>query len=273
MESKTDKIELNMKSKLMSDEEFLNKNYSEPYTYKLKSSNGFELVYFGGNHTTDVQDPQYPILSNLWEEFIQGKNPEECLVLLSGGTGYPTNLNLDDAIHQGGECNYIAVVAHNNKIRLIAPEPDMHRVNSELEKQFARDQIEYYYFARVVAQWNRFQGIDKPNFRWYMEGFLEQDRDESGWVDYDFSIENMRRVHKQIFGTEMDENDKEFFDAISNPYSNKSIVNEVGHEENIIRDENIVREILRYIKNHNLFIVFGSAHAIVQEKALRDLVK
>ena len=271
---------LDIQSRLMTIAEFNSiENLPHPFVYSItsnkliKSKYPVELVYFGANHSTDIKDPQYSILTHVWKKFIGNKNPKDCLCLLSGGTEYQTNYSYKEAIREHCECGFVAKLAKDNNIQLENAEPNMAEVSKELEKQFTRDQIEYYYFAQVVSQWNRFQEEDKPDFTYYIEGFLTQDKQYSGWIDYDFSLTHMKQIHKDIFNIKLNSEDTNFFDSISNPYSNKSIINQVGRQQNVLRDESIVRNILKYINlGKNLFVVFGSAHAITQKKCLEYLL-
>jgi hypothetical protein len=46
-------------------------------------------------------------------------------------------------------------LAAQENIKVFSPEPDEAYERSELEKEFPRDAIQYYYFARMVLQWGR----------------------------------------------------------------------------------------------------------------------
>ena len=242
--------------------------YADPYVLIFKTKNNTNLVYFGANHSTDMNDPQYPILKELWNKFIERKQPQNCVVLVSGGIYRPIDISDEEAIKKDAEAGLITKWAHDNGVELISPEPNMKEVCDELEKKYTRDEIEYYFFARVVAQWHRFQ--QKPDFESYITRFLAMDKEDTGWTDYDFTFEHMKEIHKHLFNKEFDLSDENLFKELSDPYADKTVINSVGHEENLIRDESIVKSILECAKDSkNIFIVYGSAHAIVQEEYLK----
>jgi hypothetical protein len=134
-----------------------------------------------------------------------------------------------------------------------------------MEKVFSRDEIQYYYFARMVYQWAQKQE-PKPDFDAYMQRSLDSDKRKSGWVDYDFSIAHMKSVHLALFKTEFSVADPEFFYEII-----RVVINDVSTKSSQVRDAFIADTIISYMKNSfSSFAQFGQAHAIIQEPYLRE---
>lgn len=138
--------------------------------------------------------------------------------------------------------------------------------------KFTKDQIQYYYFARVVHQWNRRN--PKPDFEEYVSRFLENDKHKTDWIDYDFSIENMKKVHEKLFNTAFDENDTRFFYNAVNPVELTYVTNSYSREMGINRDTFIVKTLIdEWNKGNSLFVVFGSGHALTERKALEKFLQ
>ena len=38
-----------------------------------------------------------------------------------------------------------------------------------------------------------------PDFVEYIKGYLDNDKKQSGWDDYDFSLDNMKKIHLELF--------------------------------------------------------------------------
>ena len=169
-----------------------------------------------------------------------------------------------EAIKKHGEQGLLTLLADQEGIEKISPEPDEVLEIKELVKHFSKEDIEYYYFARVVAQWNRL--IDKPDFEEYLNRYLTRDGKNSGWTDFEFTIENMAKIHDKTHDHKFDSENYQCFYRDSAPN-----VNPVADYP--FRDEHILNEILKYWKQgKSIFVVFGSGHAIVLEKALNTLL-
>ncbi len=141
-----------------------------------------------------------------------------------------------------------------------------------LEKQFSREEIEYYYFARIVHQWGK--RLDpKPEFNKYIIQFLERDRKQSGWNDFDFSLENLKTIHKKLFNTEFDLSNLNFFRELVTPVELKTVINKVSRASGDIREAHIIKEIYKYWKDeYSIFIEYGSGHAVIQEPLLKEML-
>jgi hypothetical protein len=59
-----------------------------------------------------------------------------------------------------------------------------------------------------------------------------------------------------------------------NPNNIGSRINEIARKTSDVRDENILNEIVKYwSEGKSVFVVFGSGHLIIQEPALREILK
>lgn len=257
-------------SKLMNREVFETLEYTSPYIFE-SALNDQKLIFFGANHSRDPSNFQYPILAELWKTYSERFEPHKCIVLVEGGKRFYPEPTLDEAVINGSEGSFISYLAFEKKIRIECPEPSRDIINTHLERSFSLDEIQYYYFARVVHQWSRF--LDKPSFDDYIDKCLKHDEIENGWQNYDYSFTHMMNLHKKFFRTKFDYHDSNFFYSHINPFMYTSVINEVSYDEGRYRDIHIVKEILKYLSlGLSPFAVFGSGHAVVQEQALKDFI-
>jgi len=165
----------------------------------------------------------------------------------------------------------VTFLAHQKQIEKICPEPPPKIVYSELQKHFARDEIQYYYFARSCWQWARMNKT--TGFESYITGCLKQDAKDSDWTDYDFSFEHMKQIQKTIFGLNFNINNSDFFKKIIDPTKNETVINKVSRfEDEGLRDMHIVEVIEKYWnQGKSIFVIYGSTHAVIQEPVLKTL--
>lgn len=257
-------------SDLMPYAEYSSKEYLAPYTYHL--SNGDQhLYFFGSSHTYDPNDVQILKLEAFWAEFETTTKGLQRKVLVEGGKRVVLN-SKKEAIETGGEIQYAEFLASKSGISVESPEPPPAHWFQKLAKKFSRDAVAYYDFARVCYQWN--QKDVRPAFELYVVDFIESNVKNSGWADYDFSLEHMKKIHHELFRTDFKDDDKEFFYDAINPTTSFSIINEVSRaDDEGIRDTYILSEIERCWKSgDSLFIIYGLQHSVILERPLRKLV-
>ncbi len=251
---------------LMTWEEYEKTFHPTPYSFVVSKA-GRCIYYFGARHSCDPKDPQFPLIKKFWKEFLKTTEGKDRMVFVEGGVR-PMSRSANEAIARGGEPDFITYAATKEGIKIISPEPPESLRYKELLKHFTKEEIAYHDFARMVYQWNR--RIKKPDFAKYLGDSLAWDRHQSGWVDFDFSIAHMIAIHEKLFKRAFDKDDKDLFAGIVDPTKNLSRINAVSHE--VFRDAYILRQIEKYWKKGtNLFIVYGSSHAVMQERAIRAL--
>lgn len=255
---------------LMSYAEYSSKEYPFPYLYHL-SKGTQHLYFFGSRHTYDPHDEQIQKLEEFWADFSITTNGTQRVVLVEGGKRTVLD-SKKEAIETGGEIQYAVLLAAQNGIPTESPEPPASHWFQVLASRFSKDVVAYYDFARVCYQWN--QKDVRPTFELYVSNFLEANAQNSGWDDYDFSLEHMKKIHHELFRTMFREDDKQFFHDIINPTTSFSVINEVSRaDDEGVRDTYILSEIERLWKEgKSLFIIYGQQHAVILEGALRNLV-
>lgn len=254
----------------MNYDEYVKTKWEFPYFFSIAKNKEF-LYYFGEIHSYDPNHEQWAKLKVFWEEFLEKTTDQMRIVFTEGGVR-PVASTEEDAIVKWGGMGLITLWANQENIKVFSPEPSEAYERSELEKEFSRDEIQYYYFARVVLQWNNHQD-PKPEFKEYIGNYLAQDKKRSGWDDFDFSLEHMMKIHENIFNGVFDCTDVSFLRKVSGPVYLDTVVNQVSRKSSEIRDEYIVSQITEYVENgYSLFIQFGGSHAVVQRRYLEEIL-
>lgn len=258
------------KPKIMTYEEYIKGiPHKSPHFFDLKFGENY-LFYFGEKHSSDPMIPQWDEHFMFWNEFLEKTIDKKRICFIEGGIR-PIASSRDESILKYGGMGLVSFLASQNKIEVISPEPDEKFERSELEKEFSREEVQYYYFSRVASHWSRKRHC-APTFEQYVRPYLESDQRKSGWKNFDFSLENMKRIHFKIFSKDFDPEDSEFLSKQIGLTIINSSINKVARKSNFLRDLHILQKIEEYLKlDFSIFIQFGSAHSYIQEPYLRNL--
>lgn len=210
------------------------------------------------------------MLEKLWKNFVALKFNKNSLVVIEALDQKKLS-SKSEAIMAGAESAYMEYLAREQKYKIVCPEPSFDRQAKLLLHNFSKDQIEYYFFARTIAQWHRYK--IKPDFKRYIDKFLEMDQRDLGWKNYDFSLRHMKKIHSDIFKKKFDYLDRGFFRRIVSPARSETVINQLARVNSENREQAILGNIEKYWKQKkNLFIVYGYAHAFIQRPAIRQMV-
>ncbi len=229
------------------------------------------LFYFGVRHSHDVNDEQFHTLKQCWNKFLRETGTGKSIVLIEGQKVIPCQ-DEREAIIKDGERGLITFLVAQHSIETLCPEPDMLAERKELLKRFSKEEIEYYYFARAVDRWNQFH--TDVDFETFIKPYLERDKRVSDWDNFEFSLDHMRLVHQQLFGSEFDPRDAKFFSCIISPARDDTMINNVARESSAIRDAHIVRKITQLWRDgYNIFVVYGKGHVLTQKPILEQILR
>lgn len=244
-----------------------------PYVFALEKEKQ-HVIYFGGTHSKSSHDKQFSVLDLFWKDFV-AKDWNNPLVIIEGGLR-PVQRTREEAIATDSESGYAAYLAQQSGIEAVGPEPDRQAERNELLKQFSKEEIQYYYFAQLLPEWYESKKrADVPLASFVEKHFESLKRGmDTSWLPFDLSLDAMKAIHKDLFGDEFDENNIDFIKKIINPTTEFSVINRVARASSTFRDVFIVSKIIDYWnQGKSLFVVFGLAHAVIQEPALRELLK
>lgn len=238
--------------------------FQYPYFYKIFKNNQ-HLYFLGPHHIFDPKDPQLKTIKGRWDEFLEVTKKKNCIVLIEGGQR-PLLKSEKDAVEKHGEPGLMTLLANKGKIKVISPEPDEIEEANSISKKFSREKTIYYYFVRQVAQWHRY--TEKPDFDKYIGRLLKEYEDILNWKDFDFSLNHLIRLHNKYHGHKFDKENYNCFYNDSSPMNS-----EVSAASSKYRDTYIVLKILDlWSKEKNIFVVYGSGHAITLESTLKKLL-
>ncbi len=255
----------------MTFDEYKTVEHPVPYQYLIHKGDQ-TLYYFGANHSKNPVDKQYDMLNAFWKEFLARVDIKYSIVFVEGGKR-PVNESLEDAIANGAEANYITYLASKAGVETFSPEPSEKERFEQLLQKFTKEEIAYYDFAVMMYQWNNYFGT-RPEFYEYVNYSLATNRENSGWSDFDFTIDNMVRIQKKMFNQDFNADDGKFFYDVTNPASDLTRINELArYEDSGFRDLHILEQIEKYWnEGKSIFVVYGCSHAVMHEPAVRKLI-
>jgi hypothetical protein len=254
---------------IISYDEYSKINHPRPYFYKIKSGENF-LYYFGEEHSFDPKHKQWQVMKNFWREFLKDTENKNRIVFVESKVSKIEENEDLTVINKAGP-GLITFIAFENGIFTFCPESSFREQFMYLEKYFLHEEIQYYYFARMVLQWNKTN--KKIDFEKFIQPYLDRDKKESEWNDVDFTIDGMKKIHNKIFGIKFNENDEKFFRSVVSPVELKTIINKINRALSDFRNEYIVQKIKEYIdNNYSVFAVYGCTHVVVQEPLLREVL-
>lgn len=258
-------------NKLITFEEYSKIKHDTPYFYNVSSSDGQKLYYFGERHSRDPLDTEWMQAKNFWLEFLKNTHNQKRIVFVERNKP-PLMKTKEEAIFKYGGPGFITFLASQCNIDMHCPEPERAYEINELVKQFLKEEIAYFYFARSINGWNRMKE-PKPEFEKYISQLLKKNETESGWSDFDFSIENMKNIHKKLFGNEFNENDLDFFKDVISPVKSETKINEIARLCSNLRNEHIVKEIQKYWNiGYSIYIHYGVGHAVMQKPVIESFI-
>ena len=252
-----------IKSLLLSWNEYNEKEFSVPYIYSIKK-NKQELIYFGSRHCYNPKDHEFEIIRKEWLDFYDRNKDREMIVVVEGGVRLIEQTE-EGAIIKGGEMAFITFIASKQGVSTTCFEPYRGEIFNGIAKKYGEEKVFYQRMAQVILQWNTL--TQKPPFEVYIEHFMERDKKESGWGNFNFSLENLKRIHNDIFNTDFNQSNRDFFYNIIDPSQNSTVINEISRYEDTIRDTVVIKGILEeWQKGKSIFVIYGLANSVIQER-------
>lgn len=259
------------KNLLISFKEYSAIKHERPYFYSIKSSDQF-LYYLGAEHKKDPAHPQFEFLQGKWQEFLQKTSVTKSIVIFEGSVNIDSVTALKEAIEKYGESGAIVFWANQEHIPCFRPEPTIEYEAEKLLKEFSKEEVFYFYIIRGLVTWQR--TVVRKEFDEYIKANIKRYQDIFNWANFDFLFDTVKKIHKQIFNKEFDLNEKEYIAKIPSPSFEMSRINEIARKSSTIRNIAILDCIEKYwLEGYNIFIVYGASHAVMQERAIKDMVE
>jgi hypothetical protein len=239
-----------------------------PFTREFKNERQV-LFYFGANHSRNPADPQYSMLREYWAQFLAATEGKERIVLIEGGLR-PVPENEEIAITSGSEGSLVTFLAHQANISVACPDISDEELIRQQPKT-SKEEILLYWFLSYVGNYQR-QADPKPDFEKSVRRWCENQQQRKIWEGMEISLSVLKELYAKVLGREFDENEDP--NDLVNPNKTETPVNRVARTQSDLRDANIVSEIERYWnEGKSIFVAFGSGHLIIEEPALKELLK
>ncbi len=257
-------------SLLLNNEEY-QKRFAEghpsPYTFEVQNGNK-AIFYFGVRHSRDPHDAQWNILEEYWERFLT-QSAGERVALLEGPVGFSLDtLSRDEVITKFGEAGLLAMWCNAQNIPCVSGDLSIQEEFLKLKESFDEDIMTYFIFARSAGAWFR-SGTMGSYDEVIKKAVHSTAQRIPGASD---SLAFYSSMHKKIFGRELLESERETLIRAAAPIYHDSILNDISRASGRLRNEHIVLEIEKYwLEGKSVFALFGSGHAVIQERAVKTL--
>ncbi|MEK7510462.1 MAG: hypothetical protein AAB567_02845 [Patescibacteria group bacterium] len=282
-------------SDLMSWEEFAEKypNQQPPpedarYTVEGAGEyQGKSVVYFGARHVNDPADPMFEEIEDAFQKaqptkvFVEGMHNLQAEEQKAETLAELKRMGREEVIREYGEPWFIAKLAAEQGIDVESPEPDLgEEISHLLEQGFSKDHLFAFYFYRQILDFHRTGREPKMEaFEEYIASHIEGFQGATNWEDFDYSVEHAVQIGKEMWNTNLNLEDREFYEGRVAPVpsedlkDNQTTINEIARQSNSFRDVHMVNQIGEALKeNDRIFIVEGNAHAVRQRRALETLL-
>jgi len=248
------------------------RGFEMPYVVTIRQSKQ-ELLFYGSEHTNDPAHSQFGDIEERWNTFVaEAAKP---IALVEGRfdeTPREETKDRERSIKAGGEAQFVVYLARRDGVEITSPEPDRVWEANQLASEFTREKVVFYYLIRQISWWKR--AMRKTGIESEAAKMLQLMQKTYEWDDVDFSVERMNQINEELFGRPLAwDAAGPSYDATT-PTSLDHITNEISRRCGELRDEHIYGQIKQYWQaGRSPFAVFGSAHAIRLEPALRKLAK
>jgi len=254
----------------MSFEEYSKIKHETPYFYIVRSNEQI-LYYFGTQHSIDPNHPQFNLLKQKWNEFLNEAKAKKTLVLVERNIKDDKQNTLEESISKYGESGAGMYFAFENSSEFKNPEPKIEEIVTFLLKNYSKEEILYFYESIAINHWQK--NKIQQNINEFLSKNNEKYKKLLDWANLKISFDLLKEIHKKIFGQELDINDQSFFSQVTNPVTIKSRINELSRSQSIYRNEYILGQIEKYWSNsYNIFVVYGASHAVMQRPAIESLI-
>lgn len=236
-----------------------------PRIVKVEGS-GKALFFMGSAHSNDPKHPQWDKIRSCFQEFLEHKNQKKH-VFVEGGKRSMLD-SLDEMIIKDGDPGLTQFLAKEGGVPYSSPEPNRtEEVDFLLSEGYTAKQIIAYYFARQLEQWIRGGRKSNPDWRAYLTDTIDRYAKIHSWEGEDLSLENVIKIYEEVYGHKLEPENQKLLNSESNP----GLVPLVSACSQL-RDRALFTAIYeKWSDGCDVFVTYGSGHAIVLEPALKEL--
>lgn len=250
-------------SEMMSFAAYQEVEHEEPYIYEVSvRGRPGAVLYFGARHTYEPEDEQLGQLARRWEDF------RPTLALTEGGELELGDLSKAEVVRRYGEAGMIRWLARRDGVPARSLDPERgDEVRALLDEGWSGEQLIVFYTLRNVVQSNR-QGQD-VEYRDVLPRYLESLVDRFG-LEGPTTLGDFEAAIDELLPELDDWTQTPPSYLYPGPQEPDHFTNRLSTASNEFRDRYHVRSILDALQDgERVFVVAGSAHAVMQEPALR----
>lgn len=250
---------------IMSFEQYQKVDHEEPYIYRIESNSG-TLLYFGSRHSFDPSDPQMDSLTQAFNQFAP-----DVVITESFPKKFDYSLNKLEAIKTNGEFGLTWKLANEQNIPIHSIEPEKGKEVDYLKNQGWTDtQLMLFYTLRQVAQSHEQQ--QSENLSALVPEYLTSLKQRFG-LNGPTTLEAFENAVKKLLPSVRNWKTIPTFYFYPGPQDPEYFTNRIATDSNIFRDKYHVEVITEAVqKGQKVFVIVGSAHAVMQEPALRSIL-
>lgn len=254
-----------MSQDIMSFEQYQKIDHEEPYIYQIDANNG-KLLYFGSRHSFDFDDPQ---MDTLMHRFIQFA--PDIVITEAFPDKFDYSLTKHEAIKTSGEFGLTWKLADEQGLPIHSIEPTRDKEVEYLTHQGWSDtQLMLYFTLKQVSQsQNQQQSLDFSALVPKYLASLKERFDLNGPV----TLEDFEKAVQRLLPDVKDWQSISQHYFYPGPQDPAFFTNRISTDSNIFRDNYHVEVITEAVqKGQKVFVIVGSAHAVMQEPALRSIL-
>ena len=260
---------------LMSFEEYAGVKHKTPYSYSLISGDQ-ELLFFGVNHSNDPEHSQFKMLNKVWKEFTSRNNGAKSAVIVEYPKVPIPADNIEDSIIKYGEVGAGAHLAGREGFELVVGELNQGELIKDLRGQFKNEEILLFYEIHAMSYWlkNKERIFSSTSLDVFLGKHTDKYQRLLNWSNLNITREFLQDIFYNVAGEHLIINNAKYLNSYTDPTLNKSRINEYSRAQSLARNYHILDVIEGYWKSiYNIFIIYGAGHAVMQERAIRDMVK
>lgn len=234
-----------------------------------------QLYYYGAEHTFELGSA---VLEGI-DAYFSERQPD--LVIIEGQWSdemmeQALGCDLNQLVKKFGEAGYALRQAYDRGIDMYCPEPNARQVFDNLtDKGYSREQIFAWQLSYAARHYSK-QERPGVSFERFAQRYVDYLKSGTDWPDFDFSPIRAIKLIEQFAGLSIDL--KTFhrdYPDFNSPIAHKqTIFNVMDADWDRLRDRKIVTDIAKALQVYNnIFVVYGMTHAILQEPALRQLMR
>ncbi len=243
---------------------------NQVYLFTISGENDQSLYYLGTHHTHDPNDTQFREIEELLDQFVEETKDKEKVVLVECSGLLPDYTDKEIAIKRSREVGFTTILARQKQVEVMSPEPTKIEEATQLLKNYSREDVFYFYMIHHCWNYSKMHLDVKPSHTKFINAQMVKYTLMEEFKDFDFSFEHFLEIYNAKHPTiPFDiENTNLFYEETKPANGN------ISESSGKIRDMIIIQKIYELWKQgKSIFIVYGKGHAVIQESALKELLR